>query len=339
MEKSKVKLNWPLIGNRHIFEFLAKGLANKNISGSYIFTGPSSIGKTTAAYYFARSLVCQASDQLVLPCGQCSACQEAAKGIHGDIYLIKKAADKKNISIEQIRDFIRSLGLSSFLNSYKIGIIENAETLSEGAVNALLKTLEEPKTKVVIILTVTDFEVLPKTIISRSQILRFQPVKSDLIHDDLIKNHGAQRSQAKNFSRLAAGRPALALKFLENKEYYENYKTNIQTFVKLLNPDMNERFKTIENILGKSARGQESVELAGRMIDVWQNLARDLMLLELALADLVQHQAFAKELATVKNELSLRSILNLIGVLKQAKEYLANNVNSKLALESVAASF
>lgn len=338
MEKIKVKLNWPLIGNRHIFEFLAKSLAKKNISGSYIFTGPSSIGKVTAAHYFARSLVCEASDQLVLPCGKCPACSQAAKGIHGDIYLIKKEADKKNISIEQIRDFIRSLGLSSFLNSYKIGIIEGAEALSEGAVNALLKTLEEPKEKVVIILTVTDFEVLPKTIISRSQILSFQPVKSDTIHDDLIKNHGAQRSQAKNFSRLCAGRPALALKFLENKEYYESYKINVRAFVELLNSDINERFKTIKNILGEKARGQESVKSAGQIIDVWQNLARDLMLLELNLADLVQHQAFTEELATVKNKLSSKSLLSLINVLKQAKEYLANNVNPKLTLENVAAS-
>ncbi|MDO8667822.1 MAG: hypothetical protein Q7K35_01855 [bacterium] len=338
MEETKVKLSWPLIGNSHIFEFLAKSLINKNISGSYIFTGPAGLGKATAANFFAQSLVCEAKDQLTLPCGKCPACREALKGIHGDIYLIKKEADKKNISIEQVRDFIRSLGLSSFLNSYKIGIIEGAEALSEGAVNALLKTLEEPKAKVVIILTVTDFETLPKTIVSRSQILRFQPVKSDMIYDDLIKNHGAQRSQAKNFSRLSAGRPAIALKFLEEKEYYENYKANVQGFVGLLNLDINERFKAIENILGKNARGQEAVKSVGKIIDVWQNLIRDLMLMELNLADLIQHEAFNEELSAVKNKLSMKSLLSLIDALKQAKEYLANNVNPKLTLENVAAS-
>jgi len=338
MADQKIKSNWPLIGNGHIFEFLTKSLANKNISSSYIFTGPTGLGKATAANFFAQSLICESKDKLTLPCGKCPACREAAKGIHSDIYLIAKAADKKNISLEQIRDFIRSLGLSSFLNSYKIGIIKGAEALSEGAVNALLKTLEEPKARVVIILTVTDFEVLPKTIISRSQILRFQPVKSDVIYDDLIKNHGAQRSQAKNFSRLCAGRPALALKFLEDKEYFGNYKADVLAFIKLLSPDINERFKVVEDILGKNARGQEAVKSVGKIIDVWQNLTRDLLLLELDLVDLVQHQSFAKDLAAVKNKLSLKSLLSLIGVLKQAKEYLANNVSPKLALENVAAS-
>lgn len=338
MEKSEIKSNWPLVGNSHIFEFLAKSLAKKNISGSYIFTGPANIGKTTAAHFFARSLVCEAQDQAIPPCGKCPACEQAAKGIYSDIYLIKKQADKKNISIEQVRDFIRSLGLSSFLNSYKIGIIKGAESLSEGAVNALLKTLEEPKIKVVIILTVTNLEALPKTILSRSQILKFQPVKSAIIYDDLIKNHQASRSQAKNFSRLSAGRPALALKFYQDKEYYENYQTNIQAFTGLLSPDINERFAVIESILGKETRGQEPVKLAIGVIDVWQNLARDLMLMELNLADLVQHQAFAEELTEAKSKLNLKSLLNLINVLKQAKEYIGANVSPKLALENVAVS-
>ncbi|MDD4900570.1 MAG: hypothetical protein PHS62_00450 [Patescibacteria group bacterium] len=338
MKTSGIKLNWPLIGNDHIFEFLAKSLAKKNVSGSFIFSGPANIGKTTAAYYFAQSLVCEAKDSPVLPCGQCPSCQQAVKGIHGDIYLIKKPADKKNISIEQVRDFIRSLSLSSFLNSYKIGIIKGAEHLSESAVNALLKTLEEPKAKVVVILTVTDFEVLPETIISRSQILRFRPATGDAIYDDLVKNHRASRSQAKNFSRLAAGRPALALKFLQDESYYQDYEADVRSFMDFLNPDLNQRFKAIENIMGEKPGGQESVKSAGKIIDIWQNLARDLVLLELDLVDLVQHQAFSKELAASKNKLSLKSLLNLISALKQAKGYIGANVNPKLALENVAVS-
>jgi replication-associated recombination protein RarA len=286
MEKKKININWPLVGNGHIAEFLAKSIAKKNIAGSYIFTGPSNLGKTTAAHYFASSLVCQSADLSVLPCGQCPVCKQSAKGLNSDIYLIKKAVDKKNISIEQIRDFIRSLGLSSFLNSYKVGIIKGAESLSPGAVNALLKTLEEPKNKVVIILTVTDFETLPKTIISRSQILKFKPVASGLIYDDLIKKHQASRSQAKNFSRLSAGRPALALKFLEDADYYKDYEAKVKAFVSLLSPDLNERFRAVESLAGKEASGQEAVKSAFKIIEIWQNLARDLMLERLDLADL-----------------------------------------------------
>lgn len=339
MKTDSAKSNWPLIGNGHIFEFLSKSLAKKNMSGSYIFTGPANLGKTTAALFFAQSLVCEDADSSRRPCGKCSACSEAAKNIHSDIYLIEKLEDKKNILIDQVRDFIRNLGMSSFLNSYKIGIIKGAENLNESGFNALLKTLEEPKIKVVIILIVTDLEALPKTIISRSQILRFRAVSADIIYDELVKNHKASRSQAKNFSRLAAGRPALALKFMEDKEYYESYKAYVKSFAGLLDPDINERFGSIENILGREARGQEAVKSAAGILDVWQNLSRDLMLMELNLTDLIQHEAFTKELEALKNKLSLPSLLNLINTLKQSREYLAANVNPRLALENVAVSF
>ena len=339
MEKKKVKAKWPLVGNSHIFEFLAKSLANKNVAGSYIFTGPANLGKNTAALFFARSLVCDEAGSSGQPCGQCVACQQAVRGIHSDIYLIEKPDDKKNISVEQIRDFIRNLGLSSFLNSYKIGIIKGAESLSQGAVNALLKTLEEPKVKVVVILTVTDLEALPMTIISRSQILRFRTVASDMIYDELMANHQASRSQAKNFSRLAAGRPALALKFFQDKEYYKNYIVKVRSFVSLLNSDINERLSAIENVLNQGSKGQEAVKAAADVIDSWQNLARDLMLLQYDLADLIQHQPFEKELAAVKSKLNLKALINLLKFLKQARQYLAANVNPRLALESVAVSF
>lgn len=338
MKTSGSKINWPLIGNEHIFEFLIKSLEKKKIAGSYIFSGPADLGKAKAAQFFAQSLVCQAAGK-AKPCGQCEACQEAEKGLHSDIYLIEKPVDKKNISIEQVRDFIRSLGMSSFLNSYKIGIVKGAESLSLGAVNALLKTLEEPKIKVVIILTAADLDSLPKTIVSRSQILRFHQVPGGVIYDDLIKSRGASRSQAKNFSRLSAGRPALALKFFHDFDFFENYNKQARAFFEFLSPNINQRLAAIADSLGRAPSGQESAAAAFRLITVWQNLARDFMLLQLGLDDLIQHEAQADDLRMLKNKFSLKALLNLQAVLRQSKDYIGANVNPRLALESAAVSF
>ena len=336
MKTSKIKFDWPLVGNQHIIEFLAKSISHDKISGSYIFTGPDNLGKTTVANYFARSLVCEKTGASILPCGVCPSCQQAKKGIHGDITLIKKGKDKKNISVEQIRDFIRTLGLSSFLNSYKIGIIKHAETLSMEAFNALLKTLEEPKVKVVVLLITTDIKTLPATIISRSQILRFYPVKSDIIYDYLIKQHRASRSAAKNFSRLCLGRPALAVKFLENKDFLENYESRANAFLHFIGSDINQRYTIIEQLIGKEARGQESVKLANRFIEIWQGLVRDLMLVQFNQADLIQHQLFEKELVKINNKFNLAKLLQLANLLKQAREYIEPNVNPKFVLENIA---
>jgi len=335
MKNGKIKFNWPLVGNLHIIDFLNKSIDHGKIAGSYIFTGPDNLGKTTVANYFARSLVCE-NKGISLPCNACPACLQAKKGIHGDITLIKKDKDKKNISVEQIRDFIRTLGLSSFLNSYKIGIIKHAETLSLEAYNALLKTLEEPKFKVVIMLVTKDLEALPLTIISRSQLLRFYPVKSDIIFDYLIKRHRASRSAAKNFSRLCLGRPALAVKFLENSNFLDNYNEWVRVFLDFFTSDVNQRLAQVEQLIGREAKGQESVKLANRFLEIWQGLTRDLMLIEFGQADLVQHQLYEKELNQLQGKFNLIKLLTMTGLLRQAKKYLQANVTPKLVLENIA---
>lgn len=360
MEAEKNKSSWPLVGNGHIIDFLSRSVKNNNLAHAYIFCGPDNLGKTTTANFFAKTLLCESKKKLSFergaPCGECSSCrkffnpptplQKGGEGgyqggvvnIHSDFYLIKKEKDKKNISIEQVREFIRKLGMSSFMNSYKIAVIKHAHTLSIEAANALLKTLEEPKQKVVIILITSDINALPPTIVSRSQVLKFNQVGSDIIYDYLIKEHSAARSAAKNFSRMCLGRPALAVKFLHNKEFYDNYLKNVNVFLNFLNQDINGRIKSVEELIGVKAAGQESAVLARRIVEVWLGLSRDLLLLKFNHGDLIQHEIALKELTAAKEKLKLENMLNLTVALRRADEYIRANVNPKLVLENIAIS-
>ena len=81
--------------------------------------------------------------------------------------------DKKYIAVEQVRDFIRTMSMSSFSNSYKIGIIKHADKMNAEAANALLKTLEEPPEHAIFILCTTEPEKLPETVISRCLVIKF----------------------------------------------------------------------------------------------------------------------------------------------------------------------
>ena len=163
----KDKKGWPGVGNRHVTDFLEKSLQSGRLSSSYIFLGPQDIGKTAAAIHFAASLLCQNRPEgsYAHPCLDCPSCRQmkgssgGLETVHGDFHFLRRADGKKNISIEDTREFIRLLSLSSFFNSYKIGIVKDADSLSLDAANALLKTLEEPQAKVVIMLTVSRLEV------------------------------------------------------------------------------------------------------------------------------------------------------------------------------------
>lgn len=343
------KFNWPFIGNENIIKYFSKSILNGQIASFYLFLGPSDLGKTTLAMHLAKILLCQNKDLQgqIIPCGKCHSCVklsphkngEGEDGFdipHGDFHLIKKEKDKKNISIEQVRDFIGKLNLSSFFGGYKIGIIKNAESLSMESANALLKTLEEPKGKVMIIMISDNEESLPRTIISRSRVIRFRPVNKDIIYDHLIKDFKASRSEAKNFSRLSLGKPAMSVKYFENKEFYNQYLEELKIFLKIAaSSDINARLEMLENLIGNSLSGQESSERVKSLLDAWQGAIRDLLLLNYNLADLMQHNIIEDEIIKVKEKFKPDRILKIYNIFQKGKEYLSANVSPKFVIEGV----
>ena len=353
MNNSNFTFDWPLVGNRHITGYLEKCVNNQRVSGTYIFSGSDNLGKTTLAKSFAKILLCKndSGNKKNFPCGQCSSCrqfksfnqedrgQAEISEAHGDFHIIKKDKDKKNISIKQIRGFIFSLSLSSFMGGYKIGIVKHADSLSLSAANALLKTLEEPKDKVVIILIAENLDNLPDTIVSRSQILRFNPLSIEVLYDYLVKTREIGREQAKELSRVCLGRPALAVKFLENSEIYSFYKQQIDTFINFKEQNINERFLGINNLFAPKLGNQESAKLAKRILQAWQGVLRDYLLLEYSFNNLIQNYIRFDKLKALKARVSVFDILRLAKAIKRAEVNIAANVNPKLALEEVALAF
>ncbi len=345
-------LKWPLVANTQISEYLKKSIINNKVGGAYIFSGPDNLGKTTIAKFFAKILFCREpkrTKDTLLPCGFCSSCQrffleksspllkqKDLNEIYGDFHIIKKAKDKKNISISQVRDFIRILNLSSFGGFYKIGIIKHAESLSREASNALLKTLEEPKDGVVIILITQNIDSLPATIISRSQILQFKPVKSELIYNYLIEDYGVKREKARNISRLCLGRPALAVKFLEDKVFYNFYNDKAEALLDMRFTDINGRFQIIDSFLDKKTKGQEAVRIASRILEIWQGVVRDCLLLLFGYNNIVQHVYLQDKLKKARAEYNLSELIKLSKVLSEAHIFLKSNVNPRLVFENIA---
>ncbi len=337
------KTDWPLCGNRNVTDFLEKSLAFNRLSHTYIFLGAKDIGKTAAATYFAKSLLCQKRKEGAFshPCGSCVSCRQTKglgndlSSVHGDLHLLKRPEGKKNISIEDVREFIHSLSLSSFLNSYKIGIVKDADDLSLDGANALLKTLEEPQDKVVIILTTSRLDSLPATIVSRSQVLRFLPVDTSLIHDHLVEKLGVGRSEAKIASRLSLGRPALAARFVEEKEFAEGYREKASVFIDLFRLGLNDRISSVDRLLDKDGE-EDKVERALRIISIWQGAARDALLLFSNNGDRIQHEDRRDDLEKAARGIGAAGAFKIFDLLRVGEEQVRANVNPKLVLENIA---
>lgn len=335
MNENNIK--WPLIGNSHVFKFLSKTITSQKLAQTYIFSGLSNVGKTKVATHFAKILLCK-NNQENPPCNECVSCKKVTQSqiSHPDLHILKKEPDKKNTSIDQVRSFIRELKISSYANNYKIGIIKNADNLNINGFNALLKTLEEPNEKVIIILTTKNLSLIPKTIISRAQTLRFKPVNQDLIYDLLINNYNAERADALNYSRMCLGKPAIAIKLLENKEYFNKYYSNITAFIEFNKTNISERFQKIEQIIPAKTPTSEAVQITTKLINAWLALTRDCLLLKLSQVNYVQHTILKNELTLIEKQLSQTLLLNTTATLQKAKKYLTSNVSPKNVLEYIA---
>lgn len=338
MSKSAVKKSetaWPALGNEPVIAFLEKNIATGQIAQTYIFAGASDLGKFTIAQTFALKLL--ASDSNYYDGGASN------QSFNSDIHILQKKEGKKNIGIDETRDFIKVLALSSFLNSYKIGIIKEAELLSNEAASALLKTLEEPREKVVIILVVNNLEALPETIVSRSRLLHFYPLATSAIYDFLLKEKNLDRSLANNLASLALGRPLLALKLLDNPDIYEEQLKIASVFLSFLPVTLNDRYDLLNNIWSDRLRGPEAMEKARGILNIWQGVARDLSLLHWGQAEDIQYFALRKDLedklvflrANLGEEQLAAYFLQTLNRIRQSQKYLEANVGAHYSLENI----
>jgi DNA polymerase-3 subunit delta' len=116
------------------------------------------------------------------PCGECAGCRRVAAGQHPDLMFVRPSEDSQQIRIEQVRELSEELALTSHSGRYKVGLVSPADALNRFAANALLKTLEEPPPRTLLILVATQPSRLPATILSRCQRIRVRaPTRSEAL--------------------------------------------------------------------------------------------------------------------------------------------------------------
>ncbi len=174
-----------LVGQKFISTTLKQALLSKKIAPAYLFNGPRGTGKTSSARIFAKSLNCLSFDQpTVNPCGKCELCRQITDGNALDIIEIDAAS---NTGVENIREIIERARFSPTQARWKVYVIDECHMLSTAASNALLKTIEEPPSRVVFILATTNPERVLTTIHSRCQKFDFRRISSDDIFQHLCQ--------------------------------------------------------------------------------------------------------------------------------------------------------
>jgi len=172
-----------IVGQEPIVKTLKNEMLTGKVSHAYLFCGTRGTGKTSTAKIFAKAINCL-TPQNGEPCGKCDMCTAMQEGRSVNVIEIDAAS---NNGVENIRDIREEVKYPPTEGRYKVYIIDEVHMLSQGAFNALLKTLEEPPEHVIFILATTDPQKVPVTILSRCQRFDFKRIPSGQIAAALRK--------------------------------------------------------------------------------------------------------------------------------------------------------
>jgi DNA polymerase-3 subunit delta' len=321
--------NWNLIGHQWAVDLLQAQMAGGKLRHAYLITGPQGSGRRTLATRLAQALNCQDPPEPGAYCGECRACRGFAKMAHPDLHLVELQEGDREIKVDAVRELSRGLALTPYEARYQVALLLDFEQASESAVNALLKTLEEPPGSVVLLLTAESAESLPATIASRCELLRLRPVPVDELAAGLTVQHGIPAEQAQLLASVSGGRPGYALRLQADPEALAQRAEWLDAASEMLAADRVARFAFAQEA------SQDRDALQG-LLQVWLSFWRDVLLrvgrqdAQLANRD---RDAQLTELAGV---VDLAGAAATVTGIERTLGLLANtNVNARLALESL----
>lgn len=202
-----------IIGHREIVRGLQTGLLAGNLSHSYLFAGPEGVGKATLARALAQALLCQEAPT-VTGCLRCPSCHKVATHCHPDLIRVEMAEKKTRIAVDQIRELARFLSLTPMEAPWKVAIIDDAATMNPAAANALLKTLEEPPARSILILVTSRPGMLLATIRSRCIIYPFSTLSKEDFFRILIEKTSLKETELDGVWHYSEGNVGFGIHFV-----------------------------------------------------------------------------------------------------------------------------
>lgn len=246
-----------VVGQKHITVTLKNQILKGRTAHAYLFCGTRGTGKTSTAKIMAKALNClQLKDGE--PCNECEMCRKINDGIAIDVVELDAAS---NNGIDNIRDIIDDVQYPPQEARFKVYIMDEVHMLSTGAVNAFLKTLEEPPKNVIFILATTDPQKLPITILSRCQRFDFKRIKSDDIFNRLRKIVDQEGVYAEDRSlqlvaRISDGAMRDSLSVLDQAISMGGGKVDYDNLVSMLGLVTNENLlRLMDAVIDKSIEG------------------------------------------------------------------------------------
>ncbi|MGD9343523.1 MAG: DNA polymerase III subunit delta' [Desulfuromonadales bacterium] len=309
-----------ILGHARQKEILDRSLASGRLAHAYLFSGPDGVGKRLMALALARAIVCHEQRG----CGDCQACRKIDHRNHPDLHVLEP--DGNSIKIEQVRSLQKDLNLKPLEAPRKICLIEAADSMTLGAANALLKTLEEPRGDTLLILLSAHPNRLLETIRSRCQALPFTRHPNSRIQAQLEKQLDIDPTASHVLAALSEG--SFKKAFGKDRELYLEERRKLLKTLTGLSPG------SILPILDFAEQIAADKTVLPDILEIFQAFYRDVMMMLQGRGDDDLVNLDLKDtIERVSGRENIASVLAKLEALFAVRRQLDRNVNRQLAME------
>lgn len=316
-----------VLGHQRPIALLQRAIKNEKVVNSYLFLGSEGIGKKFMALQFAKALNCLGEEaEKGNACDRCSSCKKIDHALHPDVLLIEPQG--QNIKIDQVRQLQRGLAYRPYEGKRRVCILTAADRMAPNMSNILLKTLEEPPLHTVIVLLANNSAFILPTILSRCQLIRFNPLATPLVSKWLSENKGLHEEEARLLASLSEGSPGKALEIQEEMRQIPREELLKEWMgLKSLSPER------IGSWVGSLPSERENLLL---ILEVAKTLLRDLVMMKtLKKEPNLIHSDLLPVMKPMATNWSLSSLLKRMEILNRATLAVKANANTSLALEAM----
>ena len=343
--------NQAVVGQKRITERLERMAQSATLPHALLFTGPEGTGKTAAALEMARSLYCDQGNEGC--CEDCRGCRKTAGLNHPDMTLLfplsrqsspeleretlvriaedpygyPLPADHATHSIGQIRTLQKQFAYGAFEGGWRVAVIMHADRMRVEAANALLKTLEEPPSRSLLILTASAQDALLPTIVSRCQWVVFSPVSIDDAARMLSNGPGIDAEAAMSIARTCGGNLRRAREMVDHE--VDGLQDRGYRFLAALLWDEDPRIHAALEKL--AADRDEALQLIGGA-ETW---LRDVLLLHHGDPGSVTHGGRVDDIRRLSRALGLDGVRRTAEKIESLREMNRRNVNLYVGLVSL----
>ncbi|MDF0668126.1 MAG: DNA polymerase III subunit delta' [Nitrospira sp.] len=319
-----------ITGHEQPISLLQASLRNGRLAHAYLFYGEARVGKLMTAVRLAQTLNCEqpAQTEAQDSCGHCRCCLQIAARTHPDYFVIEPdpKATTPQIKIEQVREIEHQFVYRPLVGERKICLIDDADRLTIGAANALLKTLEEPPGHTLFILITSRLHALPITVRSRCQALRFTTPARTQVEAALIVKRELPPADARFLAVFADGRIGEAL-----TANMADVRARQQECLTLVKPESLKSSATIlaaSESFAKTDRGAETLAWLARWI-------RDLVIVIVdGDQDQILHLDQLTDLRRYAQRADIDALLTLLNDIERTEQQATRHLNVQMALET-----